>query len=322
MSTTETRSTLYDSRECPVVDGRRLVQHLQPRTAEVGGIAINRLMPQRGRRMIGAWCFLDHAGPAVFSQESTGMRVGPHPHTSLQTFTWMLAGDILHRDSLGSEQVIRPGELNLMTAGRGITHTEESTADSSALHAAQLCIALPHADRNVRPRFDHYPELPRWREQGVDVTLLNGSLRGHDAHTLTYSPLVGADLLSEQATTFALDVRRDFEYGVLVLEGALHVGQDRFGPNELAYLGCGIEEISLQLDAQTRVLLLGGEPLATPIFMWWNFVGHSKAEIARAQHDWESRAARFGNVPGFDGERLMPPPIPWQVQQDAEQPGE
>src|SRR5699024_12606821 len=107
MSTTETRSTLYDSRECPVVDGRRLVQHLQPRTAEVGGIAFNRLMPQRGRRMIGAWCFLDHTGPAVFSQESTSMRVGPHPHTSLPAYNWMLAADLLHSGRPCSNHVLR-----------------------------------------------------------------------------------------------------------------------------------------------------------------------------------------------------------------------
>ena len=219
----------------------------------------------------------------------------------------------LHRDSLGSEQVVRPGELNVMTAGRGIAHTEESTANASTLHAAQLWIALPYANRDMPPRFDHYPELPRWQEQGVDVILLNGRLNGYTASTLAFSPLVAAELFSRNARTCDLAVRDDFEYGVLVLEGALRIDQDTFSANELAYLGCGLDDIALQLDGQTRVLLLGGKPLDEDIFIWWNFVGHSKAEIAEAQHEWEHGSDRFGDVPGFDGTRLMPPPIPWKV---------
>nr|WP_298413896.1 pirin family protein [uncultured Halomonas sp.] len=317
MSNTESNPALFESFECPIVDGHRLIQHLSSRKAEVGGIPINRVLPQRQRRMIGAWCFLDHAGPAVFSADSQGMRVGPHPHTSLQTFTWMLAGDILHRDSLGSEQVIRPGEVNLMTAGRGISHTEESLSNESQLHAAQLWIALPHAHRHTEPRFDHYPDLPRWQEQGVDITLLTGALNGREAPTLAFSPLVGADMLADAATTVHLNLHNHFEYGVLVLEGSLRIDQDSFAPNELAYLGCGLDDLALELDASTRVLLLGGEPLNEEIFIWWNFVGHSKAEIAQAQKEWEAGDARFGDVPEFDGDRMMPPPIPWRIKSDT-----
>lgn len=313
MSNTDKNPRLYDSRECPVVDGHRLIQHLRARTADVGGIPVNRLMPQRGRRMIGAWCFLDHAGPAVFTAEAGGMRVGPHPHTGLQTFTWMLAGEVLHRDSLGSVQRIRPGELNLMTAGRGIAHTEESVPESGELHAAQLWIALPYAERDIAPRFDHYPELPRWSEQGVDITLLVGALDGREAPTLAFSPLLGVDLFSTTAARLTVPTRAEFEYGVLVLEGRLTLDQDAFEANELAYLGCHLDDITLDLAPGTRVLLLGGEPLDSDIFIWWNFVGHSKAEIAAAQHEWERGGRRFGDVPGFDGERLMPPPIPWST---------
>lgn len=316
MSNTETNPELYESLECPVVDGHRLIQHLSSRAAEVGGIPINRVLPQRGRRLIGAWCFLDHAGPSVFSVDSQGMRVGPHPHTGLQTFTWMLAGDILHRDSLGSEQAIRPGEVNLMTAGRGIAHTEESLSSESQLHAAQLWIALPYADRHTEPRFDHYPDLPRWQEQGVDITLLTGALNGREAPTLAFSPLVGADMLAAADTNVRLGLHKHFEYGVLVLEGCLRIDQDTFGPNELAYVGGGLDDTTLELEANTRVLLLGGEPLNEEIFIWWNFVGHSKAEIAQAQKEWEAGDARFGEVPDFDGDRLMPPPIPWRVAPD------
>lgn len=311
MSNTDNNPDLYESRECPVVDGHRLIQHLTPRTADVGGIAINRIIPQRNRRTIGAWCFLDHAGPAVFATDSGGMRVGPHPHTCLQTFTWMLAGDILHRDSLGNEQIIRPGEVNLMTAGRGITHTEESTPGETRLHAAQLWIALPYAYQDTEPRFDHYPDLPRWQEQGVDITLLTGEMNGHVAPTLAFSPLLGADIFAPSDTTVSFDLRATYEYGVLVLEGSLRIGRDTFEPNELAYLGCGLDDTTIELDAGARVLLLGGEPLDDTIVMWWNFVGHSKEAIGQAQREWESGDARFGDVPGFDGERLMPPPIPW-----------
>lgn len=311
MSNTEHRPRLYDSRECPVEDGHRLIQHLNARTTDVGGIPVNRIMPQRGRRLIGAWCFLDHAGPATFTSDAGGMRVGPHPHIGLQTFTWMLGGEIMHRDSLGSAQRIRPGELNLMTAGRGIAHTEESVPESGQLHAAQLWIALPHAERHIEPRFDHYPDLPRWSEPGLDLTLLIGEFGSHRAPTLAFSPLVGLDIVSTDATSCQLPVRSDFEYGVLVLEGRLTIERDHFEADEMAYLGSGLDEIALTLESGTRILLLGGEPLNEDILIWWNFVGHSKGEIAEAQQAWEESSERFGEVPGFDGERIMPPPIPW-----------
>lgn len=311
MSNTEKHPECYESIQCPVVEGHRLIQRLAPRTADVGGIPVNRLMPQRERRLIGAWCFLDHAGPSVFSAGSQGLRVGPHPHTSLQTFTWMLAGEILHRDSLGSEQVIRPGEVNLMTAGRGITHSEESLSGESELHAAQLWIALPHAQRNIEPRFDHYSDLPRWQEQGVDITLLVGALNDHEAQTLVFSPLVGADILAQSDASVVFGLRRDYEYGVLVLEGVLRIGRDLFAPNELAYLGGGVDDVVLEVEARTRILLLGGEPLNGEILIWWNFVGHSQAEISEAQRDWEAKSERFGTVLEFDGEPLTAPPLPW-----------
>lgn len=307
-------------------DGPQPLQRLGARTADVGGIPVNRILPQRARRLIGAWCFLDHAGPSVFpaddasgdslSPGNKGLRVGPHPHTCLQTFTWMLAGEILHRDSLGSEQVIRPGELNLMTAGHGITHTEESLADSRELHAAQLWIALPYQDRHTRPRFDHYNDLPRWTGQGVDFTLLTGAFMGHKAPTLAFSPLVGVDLLSPGSGRLTLPLRADFEYGVLVLEGRLTLGEQRFESNELGYLGSGRQQVELALEPGTRMLLLGGEPLSDSILLWWNFVGHSKAEIIEAQRQWEAGDERFGEVSGFDGQRLMPPPIPWTTSSD------
>ncbi|ALM53134.1 pirin family protein [Halomonas huangheensis] len=310
MSLHETPTRVSASRDCPVVDGRRQIQHITSREADVGGLPIHRAIPTRERRTIGAWCFLDHAGPSIL-RESQGMKVGPHPHTSLQTFTWILEGEVHHRDSLGSDQVIRPGEVNLMTAGHGISHTEVSLDNSPRLHAAQLWIALPHAHRHIEPRFDHYAELPQWTRDGADFTLLIGEFEGRQAATLSFSPLVGIDVVGSDSR-ITLPLREDFEYGLLVLEGSASLDGDPFITDELGYLGMGRQQLELQLATDSRVLLIGGQPLKDNILMWWNFVGHSREEIIDAQRDWEAASERFGSVPGWQGARLEAPPIPWQ----------
>ena len=280
------------------------------RTAEIGGaLTVNRLLPSRHRRMIGAWCFLDHAGPASFAPGG-GMRVGPHPHIGLQTFTWMIEGEVLHRDSLGNVQTIRPGQVNLMTAGRGIAHTEESPAGETVLHAAQLWIALPEDHWDCPPAFDHYPDLPRWSEAGCDCTLLAGSWGKHQAPTRLYSPLVGLDLHSVSGATLKPALEPDFEYGLMVLEGAVSIDGQTFAADELAYLGGGRERCTLVLAPAARAILVGGEPFPHNVHMWWNFVAHDRAHIIQAQRDWESGDPRFGDVPGFDGARLTAPALP------------
>lgn len=299
--------------ECPIIDGRRQIQHVAPRVADIGGIHVSRVLPSRHRRMVGAWCFLDHAGPALFKGDSRGMLVGPHPHTGLQTFTWMIKGEVLHRDSLGSEQVIRPGQVNLMTAGRGISHIEESVEGERHLHAAQLWIALPRDHRHTEPRFDHYSNLPQWQEQGAELTLLVGEFNGYRAPTLTFSELVGVDISTEAATRLTLTTRRDFEYAILPLEGELAIHGEHVPTDELAYLGGGLEHFEISLSQDARVLLIGGEPLDDEILIWWNFVGHSKQEIAKAQRDWEMASERFGEITSYRGKRMMPPPLPWKV---------
>lgn len=313
MSNLVKETSLSSSLDCPVVDGRRQVQHIAARSAEVGGIPINRVLPTRQRRLVGAWCFLDHAGPSVFKGDGAGMQVGPHPHIGLQTFTWMIEGEVLHRDSLGHEQVIRPGQVNLMTAGHGISHTEQSMPGCDQLHAAQLWIALPEAHRDTAPRFDHYATLPCWEQAGVALTLLTGEFAGQRAPTLAFSPLVGVDLAAAETASLPLTLRPDFEYGVLPLEGELEIEGDGFATNELAYLGRGRDGVTLDLPAGGRAILIGGEPLDEEILIWWNFVGHSKAEIAAAQRDWEAGSERFGSIPQWPGERLMPPPLPWKA---------
>lgn len=313
MSNQETHCHLSTSSDCPIEEGLRVIQRVTARTAEVGGgIPVSRVMPSRQRRKIGAWCFLDHAGPAVF-QSRGGLRVGPHPHIGLQTFTWMIEGQVLHRDSLGNVQVIRPGQVNLMTAGRGITHTEESLPDEHHLHAAQLWIALPESDKHCKPAFDHYPDLPVWSEDGLQITLLAGSFAGRTAPTRLFSALVGLDLASQGAVDTGLILDPAFEYGVLVLEGAVEVNGQTFISDELAYLGRGLHDVQVQTSGACRALLLGGEPFAEEVLMWWNFVGHDKREIAEALKDWNNRNLdRFGDVAGYDGPRLVAPELPWR----------
>jgi hypothetical protein len=286
------------------------IERIIPRTADLGeGMLVRRALPTRERRMVGAWCFLDHAGPIDFAPGG-GMHVGAHPHTCLQTFTWLIEGEVLHRDSLGNEQVIRPGQVNLMTAGRGIVHTEDSLPDARRLHAAQLWIALPPELADCDPAFAHHPELPRWNDGPCALTLLAGSFGGHTAPATIHTPLVGLDLLARQEGTVKLALDPDFEYGLLPLEGSMDIDGEHFATDEFAFLEAGREQLSLSLAAGSRVLLVGGQPFGTPVTMWWNFVGHDKDSIARAQHDWEAGLPRFGDVPGAT-RKLVAPPLPW-----------
>jgi redox-sensitive bicupin YhaK (pirin superfamily) len=224
----------------------------------------------------------------------------------------MLEGEVLHRDSLGNEQVIRPGQVNLMTAGHGISHTEESLPDQERLHAAQLWIALPYDDRNVAPAFDHYPDLPQWTDQGATFTLLAGEMNGERAPARIYSDLLGVDLACTERVTLTLPLRPDWEYGFLPLQGGVDIDAETFGPNELAFLAPGADCITVTLAPGSRILLVGGAPFGQEIVMWWNFVGHSKQEVADAQREWEAASPRFGTVNGFDGPRLVAPPLAWR----------
>ncbi|WP_203301441.1 pirin family protein [Marinobacter sediminum] len=289
-----------------------MTQRFQARTGEVGGIPVARNLPTRGRRQIGAWCFLDHIGPVTFDESEKGLRVGPHPHIGLQTFTWMIEGELLHRDSLGNSQPIRPGEVNLMTAGHGISHTEESVFGERSLHAAQLWIALPEADRDTTPRFDHYPALPRWQNQGATWTLLTGQYESRTADTLQYSPIIALDIDCELPQSVSLTLEPGFEYGILPLTGTCDIEGERFAADELAYLGANLSTLIIDCTAGTRLLLIGGEPLGRDVVMWWNYVGYHQQEIVQAEQDWEARSSRFGEIPQWQGERLEGPRSPWR----------
>ena len=287
-------------------------QVLPTRDAVLGeGMTIRRALPHRERRLIGAWCFLDHFGP-VATAGGDGLRVGPHPHSGLQTFSWPLAGEILHRDSLGYEQLIRPGQVNLMTAGRGISHSEESPRQRSPwLHGAQLWIALPESERHCDPAFAHYDDLPVLERGGFRITVLAGEALGEQAPTRVFSPLVGLDLsCAEQAAT-TLALCPEFEYGVLVLAGEAGVAGHALPPGRLLYLGSGRQRLAVRSAGEARLLLIGGLPFAEEILMWWNFVGRSRGELVRAVDDWNAAHERFGAVRGYAGERLPAPIPPW-----------
>lgn len=312
MSNTEKRCSPSLSTDCPRAPARPVAERIPTRDAILGeSLRIRRALPTRQRRMIGAWCFLDHFGPADIGG-GDGLRVGPHPHTGLQTFTWPLAGEILHRDSLGNELLIRPGQVNLMTAGRGISHSEESPpAHGPLLHGAQLWIALPARHRNAPPAFEHYRELPVLRRGGFRVTVLAGSLLGERAPTRVLSPLLGADLTCEGPAALELTLDPGFEHGVLALEGVARIDGEPLAPGTLLYLGRGRERLCVEGGRAARLLLLGGEPFGEEILVWWNFIGRSEAEISKAVTAWNAGDPRFGEVRGYRGARMAAPIPPW-----------
>jgi redox-sensitive bicupin YhaK (pirin superfamily) len=259
--------------------------------------------------MIGAWCFVDAYGPENVVG-GAGMQVPPHPHTGLQTVSWLVGGDVLHRDSLGNRQLVRPGQLNLMTAGRAISHSEESPADRPPiLHGVQLWVALPDRDREVDPHFEHHADLPVLTDDGVSTTVIMGELDGAGSGAQVYSPLVGLEVTLAADVEATLPLRPDFEYGALVLSGGVRVDDVALERGPLLYLGSGRAELTLRTGHPSRLLLIGGEPFDEQIVMWWNFVGRDHDEIVRFREEWES-GTQFGTVVGYAGNRLPAPPLP------------
>ncbi|MEV2239755.1 pirin family protein [Micromonospora sp. NPDC049891] len=270
---------------------------------------VRRLLPQRTRRLVGAWCFVDHFGPDDVA-ERPGMEVPPHPHTGLQTVTWLLDGEILHRDSLGNEQPIRPGQLNVMTSGHGIAHSERSPADHPPLmHGVQLWVALPDEARAGAADFAHHAELPRWRDGDLAVTLLVGELAGERSPARVHTPLLGAQLELAGATSAALPLRPDFEYALLALDGAGEVDGLPLAPGALLWLGSGRSLLRLRGEPGSRLMLLGGTPFEEPLVMWWNFVGRDHEEIVAAREDWMA-GRRFGVVADDPDPPLPAPALP------------
>jgi len=287
--------------------GGTVAELLAPRDVPLGGIRgirVSRLLPQRALPTVGAWCFLDQFGP-----QPTDMRVLPHPHTGLQTVTWPIAGQIRHRDSVGSDVVVRPGQLNLMTGGRGVAHSEFSLGDAPMLHALQLWVALPAASAGIEPGFEQHPQLPTFERAGLRATVFVGALDGATSPATVHTPLLGADLSLAAGARVRLPVRADFEHAVLVVTGELSVSGTVLPAGPLLYLGTGRSELDISAPGSAHAILLGGEPFPDDLVMWWNFVGRTHDDIAAARADWEA-GARFGRVAGPGDERIPAPELP------------
>ncbi len=291
------------------------VEVLTARDVPLGGpraMRVRRTLPQRQRSLIGAWCFADHYGPDDVAV-SGGMDVAPHPHTGLQTVSWLFAGEVEHRDSLGTHALVRPGELNLMTSGHGICHSEVSTPGTRTLHGVQLWVALPDAHRGGARDFRHYAP-PAADLGGAAARVFLGALAGLESPVPAFSPLLGAELVLAPHARLSLPVEPSYEHGVLVDTGPVSLSGARLERASLGYAAPG--RVTLELanltDGEARVLLLGGAPFEEDIVMWWNFVGRGHEEIAAFRAAWESESDQFGRVEGYAGapRRLPAPPLP------------
>jgi len=296
---------------------------LESREVPLGGVRameVHRALPQRDLPLVGAWCFLDRFGP-----QETLMRVEPHPHIGLQTVTWPLIGEVRHRDTTGSDVLVRRGALNLMTSGAGIAHSEYSLGDDPIpLDALQLWIALPESRRHGAPAFDQYEDLPELSLPAIEgtdasATVVIGELGSATSPALAYTQIVGAEVRIPAGTRVRIPLRADWEYAVVGVTGTVVVdtaagafAEDAASVDRshLLYLGTARDGIEVFAEDDTVLFLLGGEPFEDDIVMWWNFVGRSHEEIVEAREAWEAQSERFGHVVGHGAERVPAPPMP------------
>ena len=275
-------------------------QLIEGRPRDLGGFHVARVLPAMHRRWVGPFVFLDHMGPEAAGE----VTVRPHPHIHLATVTYLFAGEIHHRDSLGSHQVIQPGAINWMNAGRGIVHSERSQG-RMPMHGIQLWVGLPRSHEDSAPAFDHYPAeaLPELREAGARVRVLAGSMAGVTSPVKTASPMVYADVHLDAGARVALP--RDYaERAVYVVEGAVTAGTERIERGRLAVFAAAAEP-TLVADGPARLVLLGGEPLDGPRYIWWNFVSSDPDRIVAAAHAW--RAHEFPTIPDDNADRIPAP---------------
>ena len=289
----------------PSVSSDRVIDSRIVPLGGVRGLSVHRTLPQRGLPTVGPWCFVDLFGP-TFER----MNVLPHPHTGLQTVTWPIAGEIRHRDSRGSDVLLRPGELNLMTAGDGVSHSEVTVASGPTLmHGIQLWVALPDHRRNGPSNFEHHAELPRVRRDGWSATVMMGTFDGVSSPATTYSPMVGVEL-KVRAGRLTVPLDPAFEHAVLAIDGHVVVDEFDIAHRQMYYLAPGRDQVTVDVRIDTTLLLIGGEPFEEDLVMWWNFIGRTHEEIAEARADWEAEDERFGYVDGHGGQRIPAPPLP------------
>lgn len=285
----------------------RRLEAREGRSTTVGGLPVARVLPTKGRRTVGAWCFVDLMGP-MDAVDPDPLEVGPHPHIGLSTVTWLLEGEAIHSDSLGTEQPIRPGQLNLMTAGHGIAHAE--LAAEPPFRGVQLWIAQPEATRHGSSRFEHHEELPRTELAHAEALVFVGGIAGASSPVTVDTPLVGIDLAARRGVS-VVPTDPGFEHAVVPIDGRVKVGEAIVEPGWIGLIPEGVEELPIEPDRDdARLLVLGGRPLGEPIQMWWNFVARDRDEITAAYREWKDRTDRFGPVPS-DLERIEAPVPPW-----------
>jgi redox-sensitive bicupin YhaK (pirin superfamily) len=284
------------------------------RSARIGRLGILRVLPTKGRRTIGPWCFVDLMSPDDVA-DPPPLEIGPHPHIGLATVTWLFGGSALHSDSLGSEQLIRPGQLNLMTAGHGIAHAElgvETAAGlgSNGIMGVQMWLAQTEATRHGGSRFEHLDELPVADLGTGEASVLLGTLGAASSPAQTDHPTIGMDVRFRSSIEVPTDPT--FEYAIVPVDRAVKVDDAIVELGSLAHVPPGYEHLTLATrDGEARVLLLGGEPLGVPVKMWWNFVARSVDELTDAWRAWHERdEGRFGPVPS-SLERMEAPVPPW-----------
>jgi redox-sensitive bicupin YhaK (pirin superfamily) len=297
----------------------RGVEVLEPREVPLGGpraLPVRRTLPQRARSLVGAWCFADSYGPVPADRMGT-MDVPPHPHTGLQTVSWLYAGEIEHRDSTGSHALIEPGQVNLMTAGAGIQHSEVSTSAARELRGVQLWVALPDRSRHTPAFFESFVPQP-FTLGDATVRVFVGSLAGATSSVSTFTGLVGAQVDLPAGGVALLPVDPRHEHGFLVDAGEPTFHGVRVPADRLGVVAAGPATLRLEAgDSSVRGLLIGGEPLGEQIVMWWNFVGRSHDEVVAFREQWQQEVVegthpvgRFGRVDGYDGAALPAPALP------------
>lgn len=299
----------FVGKECSEVGALGLTFIAYPnRETNLDDLQISRALPTRERRMVGPWCFLDRFGPLTFMDEKP-MNVPPHPHIGLQTVTWLLEGEVQHKDSLNSEAIVYPGGVNVMTAGRGITHAEETPSNHSGkLNGVQLWVALPDEHRNIAPSFINVEQVPMIDYGEGLITLFAGKLDGVTSPAPYFSEILGAEveIYVNQTISFALNPQ--FEHALLLLDGDCSFEKQPFAQNFLYYLGVCRESLVINSHLGCRLLLIGGPPFRENILMWWNFVARKPKEISQARADWEAHR-RFDEVPGTQLPRLTAPDL-------------
>jgi len=269
-----------------------------PRSRDLGGFDVRRVLPSTKRRMIGPFIFFDQMGPATLDA-GTGVDVRPHPHIGLSTVTWLFDGEIMHRDSLGSEQPIRPGEVNWMTAGSGIVHSERTPdalrPDGPRLYGLQTWLALPQEHEETAPGFEHFKaeKMPRVEGDGVAMTLIAGTGWGKRSPVGVFTETLYADIRIDAGATLTLPDEHE-ERGVYVLSGKVEIDGDGFEPGTMLVLRPG-SPVDIRATDATHLMAVGGDSADGPRHIWWNFVSSSKERIEQAKADW--KAGRFASVP-------------------------